>query len=105
MPQLVSRYEPHRLGHSVQRYVLLFLNALPPHLHREPLVLGVVEALSRVVREEQEDVLRQDAALLVQARSPMCPQPHPQVNIGVRKTEKGRQADSSRGGERSGTAA
>ncbi len=63
MPELVPGYEAHGLGDGVERDVLPFPYALPAHLHRELLVPGVAVALGAVVREEQQDVLRQDTAL------------------------------------------
>lgn len=64
MTKLVSRDETHGLRHGVQGKILLVLDTLTFHLDRKLLVIAVAVTLDAVVREEQQDVLRQDAALL-----------------------------------------
>ena len=60
----MPRDEAHGLGDGVEGHVLLVLAALPHQLQREILVVGVTRPLDGVVRQQKEDVLRQDAALL-----------------------------------------
>ena len=63
----MPRDEAHGLGDGVEGDVLLVLASLPHHLQREVLVVGVTRPLDGVVRQQQEDVLRQDAALLARS--------------------------------------
>lgn len=63
VPELVPSNVAHGLGDGVERDVLPFLEALPPDVDRKLLVGRVEAALRRVVREEQENALRQDTAL------------------------------------------
>lgn len=65
MAELVAGDEPHGLRHRVEGDVLLVLDALPTHLHRELLVVRVAESLGAVVRQQEQDVLGQDTALLI----------------------------------------
>lgn len=63
MAQLVTRDEADRLGHGVERDFLLVLETLLPHLHREVLVVNVAGSLRAVVREHQQNILRENIAL------------------------------------------
>lgn len=64
VPKLVPGNEAHGLRNGVKRDLLLLLDSSPPHLDRELLVVRVALARGSVVRQQQQDILRQDAALL-----------------------------------------
>lgn len=64
VPKLVPGNEAHGLRNGVERDVLFLLDSSPPHLNRELLVVRVAFARGGVVRQQQQDILRQDAALL-----------------------------------------
>ena len=56
--------ETHGLGDRVEGDVIFVLAALPNHFQRKILVVEVARPFKGIVRQKQQDVLRQDAALL-----------------------------------------
>lgn len=64
MAELVPRNESHSLRHRVQGDIFLVIDALLDHLHREVDIVAAAHILRAVVREEEQNVLRQNTALL-----------------------------------------